>query len=522
MASGQKALGFGGGFMQGLAQVLNAKRQEKIQADERLREQHGAFFKFMMDPNNPNPPANVEDMNVALSGWLPEIYGEQAQKQKPKAGQVDHRGMINNILDQALQGQRGQPLAPGPSSTQPTPPSEQSDFAGPVEPTVSSRTTGPTSLPIQPKARETLGGISVLSAEEAQTKKIDRDLAARQALAVRSMPMIRQAAQALMATDPSLTYDEATREMTRRFGFPVDPILRSGLGTAQSVAGEIGGKPAFGVFDPATKTYLDPETHEPLKGFVPRTTTGSTSLGADRESVAREMFGKPAAQLTSEEMGKVNDQVETMAASKAGATTGARAEANANARLSTPERFQAEVKLRDEWRKAEEPVKEIGRQMSLMETALKRFEKDPVGSVEGVRVTFEKILDPNSVVREAEYARQGYGLSLLNRLEGFRQQMIEGGGNIPKPVLEGMVETARQFVKGMEDYNTLERERITESAKDPKYNIPLERIFGLSGAPASTGGAKPTPTPAQGGTPAGWQMDKQGNIYINGVLQPFK
>ncbi len=133
------------------------------------------------------------------------------------------------------------------------------------------------------------------------------------------------------------------------------------------------------------------------------------------------------------------------------------------------------------------------RQFGLMETALGRFEKDPVGTVEAIRVTFEKILDPNSVVREGEYARQGYGLSLLQRLEGYKQQIVDGGGNIPKPVLDGMVETARAFLEGQEGWNDLERERITSTAKE--FGLNPDRVFGTPAAQA-TDRARTTPAAA--------------------------
>lgn len=81
----------------------------------------------------------------------------------------------------------------------------------------------------------------------------------------------------------------------------------------ESVAGELpDGTPAFGVFDripgsPTYGMYIDPDSHEPLAGFRPRTSTGSTSLGADRETLARIMFGKPAAQLRGEELATVEN-----------------------------------------------------------------------------------------------------------------------------------------------------------------------------------------------------------------------
>lgn len=86
--------------------------------------------------------------------------------------------------------------------------------------------------------------------------------------------------------------------------------LRAGSAAhPQSIAGEIVGpdrtvKPAFGVF--SNGQYHDPNTGLLLQGFRPRTTTGSTSMGADREAIARELFGMPFAQLNQTQQGTVN------------------------------------------------------------------------------------------------------------------------------------------------------------------------------------------------------------------------
>jgi hypothetical protein len=98
--------------------------------------------------------------------------------------------------------------------------------------------------------------------------------------------------------------DDEARELVRQ-------NYARGVGASpfQSIAGELpDGTPAFGVFDRVTGGYTDPITDQPIPGFRPRTTTGSTSLGADRESLARELFGKRATQLTPTEMATVDQE----------------------------------------------------------------------------------------------------------------------------------------------------------------------------------------------------------------------
>jgi len=96
----------------------------------------------------------------------------------------------------------------------------------------------------------------------------------------------------------------------------------TGATGTQSIAGEIVGAdgkttPAFGVFDRQRGVYLDPATQQPIQGFRPRTSTGSTSMGADREAIARELYGRPFAQLSQQEQGAVNKQAITRAGTMA-------------------------------------------------------------------------------------------------------------------------------------------------------------------------------------------------------------
>lgn len=102
---------------------------------------------------------------------------------------------------------------------------------------------------------------------------------------------------------------EAARQQVQK-----ERLRAGGVGTGtQSIAGEVvdeNGKvvPAFGVFDRTRGVYLDPDTQQPLAGFRPRTTTGSTSMGADREAIARELYGAGFAQLTQPQQANVNQQ----------------------------------------------------------------------------------------------------------------------------------------------------------------------------------------------------------------------
>ena len=65
---------------------------------------------------------------------------------------------------------------------------------------------------------------------------------------------------------------------------------------------------------------------------------------------------------------------------------------------------------------------------------------------QAILVTFQKILDPDSVVRESEYARSSQGVSLMDRIRGEWMRMTEGGAGVPVNELEGFVALASQWV----------------------------------------------------------------------------
>jgi hypothetical protein len=266
---------------------------------------------------------------------------------------------------------------------------------------------------------------------------------------------------------------------------------------AQSIAGELpDGTPAFAIFDRVTKQYLDADTGAPIKDFRPRTTTASTSMGAAKESAARKLFGKPYAQLSQAQAQQADQESLTYAGQYAGATTTARGDANARIPLSTAQRATFETGLQDDWRKAHGPAQITAVAAAKMDEALAQFAVSPGAAAETVRVNFEKILDPNSVVREAEYNRQGEGLSIFNRMDGLWQKYIQGGGNVPLPVLQEFVSLAKRLAAVEENYTANERARITATARE--YQIDPARILGSVQGVGGVGAPPPSVTPAAG------------------------
>lgn len=311
-----------------------------------------------------------------------------------------------------------------------------------------------------------------------------------------------------------------------------------GASGAQSIAGQLAdGSPAFGVFDRALRAYVYPAGHpkegQPIPGFQPRTTTGSKSYGADREAIAMEaeFGGKPYSQQTPEMRTRIGQEVIRRGGEKAGAVTTGRGEAAAAVPLATPQRISTTAELAGQWTKATTSRNEMQRQYSLMQTGVLRYDADPIGSSQAVLVTFQKMLDPTSVVRESEYARSAQGLSLADWVLGKAQQYREGGVGVPKPVLEEMAKTAAAFLTSDNMKSALDnvRQRLVETASDPTVNIDLKQVFGpqdLQGIVIPTRGGQVGAPPPQGAAAAGpagpgaeWTM-VNGVLHHNGVPVP--
>ena len=62
----------------------------------------------------------------------------------------------------------------------------------------------------------------------------------------------------------------------------------------------------------------------------------------------------------------------------------------------------------------------IATQVQMMNEGFKNYDVNPNAASQAVLVTFQKILDPTSVVRESEYARTFDGQAILDRMQRIR------------------------------------------------------------------------------------------------------
>lgn len=145
-------------------------------------------------------------------------------------------------------------------------------------------------------------------------------------------------------------------------------------------------------------------------------------------------------------------------------------------------------KLAGQWTAATKNATELQRQISIMRAGLGRYDADPNGASQAVLVTFQKMLDPESVVRESEYARSAAGISALQRVQGWRDRLLKGGAGVPKAQLAEMVKTAELLIAHSKNGAAGVRRRLGATAK--RYNIPEELIF-------NDVAETPTPSPAK-------------------------
>ena len=116
--------------------------------------------------------------------------------------------------------------------------------------------------------------------------------------------------------------------------------------------------------------------------------------------------------------------------------------------------FKDETTLRKEYAALPEvnawPL--IDKQMKMLESTWERAQKMKKGDLpkafnmidQALIMTFNKILDPGSVVRESEYARTPEGMSWLERLRAWRSR-IQAGGILSMNERKEIIEIVKQF-----------------------------------------------------------------------------
>jgi len=83
---------------------------------------------------------------------------------------------------------------------------------------------------------------------------------------------------------------------------------------------------------------------------------------------------------------------------------------------------------------------------------------------QAIITSFNKILDPTSVVRESEYDRTSAGQSLLQRLEGKVNNIAQGGAGVTDATLKEAAEIAKEYLKNSQASVLAENQRAVAMA----------------------------------------------------------
>jgi len=175
----------------------------------------------------------------------------------------------------------------------------------------------------------------------------------------------------------------------------------------------------------------------------------------------------------------------------------------------TPFRFSKEgtdltIKLQDRANKQSEDYQTVVNNLSNIEAVIDRMQKTPsdinrIATDQAVITSFNKILDPSSVVREGEYARTEENQALLKRAQGAIEKLARGGTSLKQSDLIEIRDTARAMAELRRQILNAKLEKVRKTATnrnlDPDEVAPLFEPIGgaieqgATGQPA--GGADP-------------------------------
>ena len=131
------------------------------------------------------------------------------------------------------------------------------------------------------------------------------------------------------------------------------------------------------------------------------------------------------------------------------------------------DRLQMVRQLSGDWQKTVRPMQGLLDQSDRMNIGLKMAQGgDMLAGSQAILISFNKLLDRTSVVRESEYARSAAGQSALETMRGFVEKLSAGGAGVTLKELESYRRFGEMVVKrALESTVGPERERISRLVK---------------------------------------------------------
>lgn len=252
----------------------------------------------------------------------------------------------------------------------------------------------------------------------------------------------------------------------------------------------------------------------PAESPLARSTRGANAL----EAVAHKRYGRPGedpravlTRLTPDEMAGALAEKRDLDAQAAAELVVKKGEAAAGVPLTLEQKAQEVQRqftransLRQDWERISAPSRLVRQNLAMIGAAEAAVRRGDVGAGhETILVTFQKMLDRLSVVREAEYLRPYYNQSLENRVRGYRDQLLEGGSKLPTEQLLTYARLAKEIGQEIlkDDQQLAQALRVTADT----FQVDPALIFGDSdlgiGQPPPGGFQPSALQPILGGAP---------------------
>lgn len=148
--------------------------------------------------------------------------------------------------------------------------------------------------------------------------------------------------------------------------------------------------------------------------------------------------------------------------------------------LTPYQQFTATQSIAKDTQARTQNAREMARQANLIKQSYTNIVNggDRSLNTQAIVTSFNKILDPTSVVRESEYDRTAAGQSLIAQLEGKVQQIATGGAGITDATIKEAADIADQYLKESQASVLQQNERARTMANE----------FGLNPDFVTTGG----------------------------------
>jgi len=148
--------------------------------------------------------------------------------------------------------------------------------------------------------------------------------------------------------------------------------------------------------------------------------------------------------------------------------------------LTGVEKIRAEIDLSKQFESLVKDTRSAQRQIGIMEEGYNAAVQAGLDGTsnnapsQAVLVTFQKLLDPTSVVRESEYARSGDGQSILQRMQGTVEKLERGGAGVTQAELKNFYDLSQKLLNGYESEQLNFAKRLKTQADN--YGLNLENI----------------------------------------------